>query len=254
MRKVAIIQARLTSTRLPAKVLADIVGKPMLHHVVTRVQAVPALDLVVVATSDEPADDPIADFCAEGGIACFRGSKDDVLDRYYQAAQQYRADVVLRVTADCPLIDPAVIAEVLDAYQQGGYDYVTNTMPGTYPDGLDVEVFSLAALEQAWREARWQSDREHVTPYIRNHPELFRLGNVAYTDDLSGLRWTVDQAQDLEFVRAVYGCLTGQSFGMADVLEVLKEHPEFMRINVGIERNEGYQKSLREDRLTQART
>lgn len=249
MTTVAIIQARMTSTRLPGKVLADIAGKPMLYYVVTRARQASTLDSVVVATSGRAADDPIAHYCGEIGLPCFRGSQDDVLDRYYQAAKSCGAETVVRITSDCPLIDPGVIDRVVMVFQQGNYDYVANTMPCTYPDGLDVEVFSLAALEQAWHEARWQSEREHVTPYIRKHPESFQLGNVTYEEDLSGVRWTVDEAQDLDLVRAIYQRAESTSFDMADVLKILERHPELARMNVGFERNEGYQKSLREDQL-----
>lgn len=248
----AIIQARMGSTRVPGKVLLDIRGHPMLWHVVNRVRQVRSLDQVLVATSDGSSDDPIAAFCEQEGIPCFRGSEDDVLDRYYQAAKWIGADVVVRITADCPLVDPSIVDDVVRCFVEGDYDYVSNTDPPTFPDGLDAEVFSFDALERAWREARWQSEREHVTPYMRKHPELFRIGNLTYEENLAGMRWTVDEPQDLEFVRAVYDHLGSTSFGMADVLDILKKRPELAEINASIGRNEGYQKSLREDRLIDA--
>ena len=244
----AIIQARMGSTRLPGKTLMDISGHPMLWHVVNRARQIEALDEIVVATSDNASDDSIVAFCKQERIPCFRGDEDDVLDRYYQAAKWIGADVIVRITPDCPLIDPDVVDDVVKCYVDGDYDYVSNTDPPTFPDGLDTEVFSFEALERAWREAKLQSEREHVTPYIRKHPELFRIGNVTYGEDLSSMRWTVDEPQDLEFVRAVYDHLESMSSGMADVLDVLKKHPELMEINAGIGRNEGYQKSVREDR------
>ena len=244
----AIIQARMGSTRLPGKTLMDISGHPMLWHVVNRARQIEALDETVVATSDNASDDSIVAFCKQERIPCFRGDEDDVLDRYYQAAKWIGADVIVRITPDCPLIDPDVVDDVVKCYVDGDYDYVSNTDPPTFPDGLDTEVFSFEALERAWREAKLQSEREHVTPYIRKHPELFRIGNVTYGEDLSSMRWTVDEPQDLEFVRAVYDHLESMSSGMADVLDVLKKHPELMEINAGIGRNEGYQKSVREDR------
>jgi len=246
---VAVVQARMGSTRLPGKVLADIAGHPMLWHVLNRTRRARLLDEVVTATSTEASDVPVALFCEQEKNPCFRGSEDDVLDRYYRAAQAYQASVVVRITADCPLIDPAVVDEVIDVYLKGDYDYVTNTAPPSFPDGLDTEVFSFQALERAWHEAMRQSEREHVTPYIRTHPELFRMGNVASEEDLSGMRWTVDKPEDLEFVRAVYEHANGMLFNMEHVIDLLKRHPEFLEINPGIERNEGYQKSLREDRL-----
>lgn len=249
MKTVAIIQARMGSTRLPNKVLADIAGQPMLYYVVTRTQQANTLDLVVVATSDKPADDSVARFCKINDIPCFRGNEDDVLDRYYQAAQSFQADVVVRITADCPLIDPDVIDEVVRVYLDGDYDYVSNVLPPTYPDGVDVEVFSFVALADAWHKARWQSEREHVTAYIHNHAELFQIGNLTYKNDLSNLRWTVDELQDLEFVRAVYNYFGDTLFRMSDVLTLLKDKPKLMTINMGIQRDEGYEKSLREDHL-----
>ena len=245
---VAIIQARMGSTRLPGKVLACIASQPMLWHVVNRTRRAKLLDEVVVATSTDASDVPVVLFCEQEKIPCFRGSQDDVLDRYYQAAKGYQASVVVRITADCPLIDPEVVDEVIDVYLKGDYDYVTNTAPPTFPDGLDTEVFSFQALERAWHEAKRQSEREHVTPYIYNHPELFRMGNVASGKDLSGMRWTVDEPSDLEFVRVVYEHANGMLFNMEHVIDLLERHPEFLEINSDIERNEGYQKSLREDK------
>ena len=248
-RMVGIVQARMGSTRLPGKVLVNIAGHPMLWHVVNRVHRAKLVDDVLVATSESTSDDPVVAFCEQAGIPCFRGSEDDVLDRYYQAAKWIGAKVVVRITADCPLLDPDVVDDVVRCYVDGGYDYVSNTSPPTFPDGLDTEVFSFETLERAWREAKWQSEREHATPYIRKHPELFRIGNVTYVEDLSSMRWTVDEPQDLEFVRAVYDHLESMSSGMADVLAVLKRHPELVEINAGIGRNEGYQESVHEDRL-----
>ena len=219
----------------------------MLWHVVNRVRHAKTLDEAVVATSDGISDSAVAAFCEQEGILCFRGSEDDVLDRYYHAAKWIGAVVIVRITADCPLIDPDVVDDVVKCYMDGDCDYVSNTDPPTFPDGLDTEVFSFEVLEYTWREAKWQSEREHVTPYIRKHPERFRIGNVTYGDNLSSMRWTVDDPQDLEFVRAVYYQLESVLFDMTDVLSVLKKHPELMEVNAGIERNEGYQKSLRED-------
>ena len=165
MRTVAIIQARMQATRLPGKVLADLEGKPVLRRVVDRARRASTLDAVVVATSDNPADDVLAGFCREFGTDCFRGSRDDVLDRYRRAAECFQAEVVVRLTADCPLLDPQVIDRVVRAYGQGEFDYVSNALECTYPDGLDTEVFSYKSLERAWREARRQSEREHVSSY-----------------------------------------------------------------------------------------
>jgi glutamate-1-semialdehyde aminotransferase/spore coat polysaccharide biosynthesis protein SpsF (cytidylyltransferase family) len=248
MNTVAIIQARMASTRLPGKIMADIAGHPLLWYVVSRSQLAHSLHHVLVATTDQQQDDVVADFCAQYGIPCFRGDEDDVLDRYYQAAKWVQAEVVVRLTADCPLLDPAVIDRVVQTFQQGAYEYVSNTLHPTYPDGLDVEVFSFNALEQAWYHANLRSQREHVTPYIRSQPSLFRVHNVRYHQDLSHLRWTVDEPEDLEFVRRVYHELgTNDAFGMVNLLDFLHNYPELLAINAHFERNEGYQKSLLKD-------
>ena len=240
---VAIIQARMSSTRLPGKVLADIAGRPMLWHVTDRARRARLVDLVVVATSCDSADKPIADFCREEAIECYRGSPDDVLDRFYHAAERFGADVIVRITGDCPLIDPEVIDKVIETYSQGDYDYVANSLRYTYPDGLDVEVISLGALERAWREAKELRQREHLTAYIR-FSGLFRIANVENDDDLSreNHRWVVDEPRDLDFVREVYARLWtngATTFGMQEVLDMLSEHPEIGAVNQGITLNEG---------------
>jgi len=250
MMTVGIIQARMASTRLPGKIMMDISGEPLLGRVVRRTRQARTLNLVVVATTDQPVDDVVQQFCREAGILCFRGNEDDVLDRFYQAAKQFEADVIVRLTADCPLLDPLVIDKVVRTFCAGDYDYVSNTLEPTYPDGLDTEVFRRLALEQAWREASLKSEREHVTPYIWKRPALFHVANVEHDQNLSDQRWTVDVPEDLEFVRRIYRYLEAiPSFGMAEVMMLLREHPELLDVNAGFKRNEGYQKSLREDTL-----
>jgi len=243
----AIIQARMGSARLPGKVLADICGRPMLWHVMNRVSFVPSIEWMVVGTSVKPADNQIAEFCLKNGFDHFRGSELDVLDRFYHAAKHYAADVVVRIAADCPLIDPQVVAGVLKIYLEGAHDYVTNTLRYTYPDGQDVEIFSFEALETAWSEARLPHEREHVTPYLRTSGR-FRVFNVENEVDLSAqnLRWTVDEPADLEFVRAVFDRLgtNGQIFGLADVLDLLDKESDLGQISAGKIRNEGYYKSF----------
>ncbi|HLA29185.1 MAG TPA: glycosyltransferase family protein [Syntrophales bacterium] len=246
-RTVAIIQARMSSSRLPGKVMAEISGKPMLYHLVKRAERAKLIDLVTVATSDIRSDDIIEDFCKNNDIRCFRGNLDDVLDRYYQAAKYFGAQIIIRLTADCPLLDPDIIDNVVRKFSEGNFDYVTNVMEYTYPDGLDTEVFTFEALERACQKARLKSEREHVTPYLRNHPELFRLANVSHRKNISHLRWTVDEPRDLDFVRSVYDQLEGSYFGMQEILDLLKLHPELSSKNAGIESNAGYLKSLRED-------
>jgi spore coat polysaccharide biosynthesis protein SpsF len=247
MKTVALIQARMSSSRLPGKVLKDIAGQPMLLHVIRRAKQASSIDLVAVITSTHKDDDPIGILCKENGIPCFRGSLDDVLDRYYQAAIYFQADIVVRLTADCPLLDPKIIDKVVQAFHKGAFDYVSNTLECTYPDGLDTEIFRFGALERAWKEAGLKSEREHVTAYIYKHPELFRLGSVKQEPDLSSLRWTVDTPQDLDFVRIIYNLIKDVDFGMHEILKLRKTHPEVLKLNSGQQRNEGYLRSLQED-------
>lgn len=247
MRHVAIIQGRMSSRRLPGKILMDIAGLPLLAHVIRRAEAARVFDTVIFATSTDSADDPVAEYCAAQGKPCFRGDLNDVLERYYQAALTHGADVVTRLTADCPLLDPAVIRTVANAFDPARYDYVSNAIQRTYPDGLDTEVFSMTALTRTRNEAKLPSEREHVTPYLHKHPELYRIKHVTQPQDLSALRWTVDEPQDLAFVRAVFAELGNDLFGQEEILALLARRPELTSINAGIACNEGYQKSLRED-------
>jgi glutamate-1-semialdehyde aminotransferase/spore coat polysaccharide biosynthesis protein SpsF (cytidylyltransferase family) len=242
---VAIVQARMGSSRLPGKTIAEVAGRPLLLHVVERVRAARRVDKVVVATTEESSDDPIALLCQREGIDYFRGSEDDVLDRFYRTARANTADTVVRITADCPLIDPAVIDSVIARFQVGDCDYVSNTIRYTFPDGLDTEVCSFPALEQAWREAKKSSEREHVTPYLRT--DKFRTANVESESPvpLGKYRWTVDYPADLEFVRKIYEAFPARErFGFQDIFHLLKERPELATIQAETITNEGYYKSL----------
>jgi len=246
---VAIVQARMGSSRLPGKALADIAGDAMLGRVVERVRRSNRVASVVVATSTASADDAIARFCQERKYALYRGSQADVLDRYVQAAKAHGADMIVRVTADCPLIDPGIIDRIVDAYLKGDCDYASNTLVCSYPDGLDAEVFSLKALEIAHGEARRRSDREHVTPYLRSSGR-FRLRSVESElgRSLRHLRWTVDEPEDLEFMRAIYARLEGRSdFSWRDVLGLIDADPSLAKINGHGVRNSGYYRSLAEE-------
>ena len=249
MQVAGFIQARMASQRLPGKVLAELGGEPLLAHVVRRARAALGLNRVVVLTGLDPTDDAIEFLCRRLGVACFRGSDADVLDRFYRATLEDRPDAVCRLTADCPLLDPLVIQRVIETFQASGADYASNAAPPTFPDGLDVEVFRTDALAHAWREARLPSEREHVTPFIRNHTELFTSVNVTHTSDLSSLRWTVDEPADLEMVGRLIGRLDSPLAGLDEILSALKddESREITSLNSRIARNEGYARSLSED-------
>ena len=234
MKVVAIIQARMGSTRLPGKVLLDLAGEPMLARSVERTRRAQTLDEVVVATTVQPADEAIVQLCAERGWPCFRGSEEDVLDRYSRAASTHQADVVVRITSDCPLIEPEVVDCVVREFleRQPEVDYACNTLPRrTFPQGLDTEVLRLDVLEEAWRKDHNLAWREHVTPYIRRNPELFRIHSIMNDVDHSHMRWTVDTAEDLAFVRCIYNYFGHDQFSWQEVLAVLKEHPEWLEIN-----------------------
>lgn len=245
---VAVIQARMGSSRLPGKSLAPIEGRPMLWHVIQRVKRATLVDRVVVATSTNTLDDAIEEMCRESGVHCYRGSEHDVLDRFYVAARAEKASQVVRITADCPLIDPQVIDSVVRRFQRGDLDYASNAMVRSYPDGLDTEIFSFSVLERAWHEATKSSEREHVTPYLRS--EKFRTANVECdsTSLYQHYRWTVDEAEDLEFIRAVYRAMREmENFGMKDVLELIQKNPRLEKLNSEIVSNRGYYKSLLEE-------
>lgn len=246
---VAIIQARMGSTRLPGKVLEDVCGRTVLWHVVNRARHVKGVDEVVVATTTEDGDDEIVRWCRDKEVGFYRGSTEDVLDRYYKAALEFGAKTIVRITSDCPLIDPLLVDMAIDKFMEGAYDHVS--VGGTHPDGLDTEVFSFKVLERAWKEATLSSEREHVTPFIWKHPERFRLYPFNASEDHSHMRWTVDDDRDLLFVRSVYKGFkcSEKPFGMHEILDYLRENPELLEINSGTMRNEGYAKSLREDKV-----
>jgi spore coat polysaccharide biosynthesis protein SpsF len=231
-RVVAIIQARLGSTRLPGKVLKPLAGQPMLARVVERTRRAKRVHETAVATTGAAQDDPIADLCASRAWPFTRGSEGDLLDRYHAAAIEHRADAVVRVTSDCPLIDPGIIDRVVDAFEKGNCDYSSNTLePRTFPRGLDVEVVGFQALDRAWREDTNPQWREHATPYIYRHPERFRLRPVRNDRDLSFHRWTVDTPEDYELTRRIYDHFRDDRFAWTDVLKVLDEHPDWVQIN-----------------------
>ena len=227
-----------------------VLGQPMILRQIERIRQARRIDRLVMATSTQPSDDELVTACQAQGIECARGSLHDVLDRFYQAAQPLGPTCVIRLTGDCPLLDPDVMDDVILFHMAGDFDYTSNALGElTFPNGLDVEVVRFACLERAWREARLPSEREHVMPFFYNHPELFRLGSYRGEVSLAHMRWTVDEPDDLEFVRRVYKALYSANprFRMCDVVKLLEREPALAAINSRFERNEGYRRSLLED-------
>ncbi len=253
-KTVAIIQGRMSSSRLPGKILADIAGQPMLARVVTRASRAKTLSEIIFATTTDSSDDSVAEYCAFSGIPFARGSLYDVLDRYYQAAKSARADAVVRITADCPVIDAELIDDAVNALLVGEYDFVCNRLPPpqhrTYPIGLDVEVCTFKALAEAWTSAKEPQQREHVMPYFYEGVELtrqsrtlesgtsprgFNIALLHHAADFGDYRWTVDTPEDLEFMREVYKHFDGRDdFAWKDVLDLVHDNPQLMKINADV--------------------
>lgn len=238
MKITAIIQARMGSTRLPGKVLMDLGGKTVLSRVVGRLRHTTRVDEIVVATTDSVADDAIVQECHQLKVEYSRGSENDVLDRYYRAARVCAATAVVRITSDCPVIDPQIVDETIRVFQQQCGDYASNVLPRRYPRGLDTEVFSMAALEQAWREAHKHYEREHVTPYFYRHPELFRLVSKRGQIDYSRYRWTLDTNEDLELLRIIYERFGNEDgFSWREVIQLMEREPELAEVNSRVVQN-----------------
>lgn len=235
MKTVVVTQARMGSTRLPGKILKTVLGKTLLEYQIERLRRVKNADDVVVATTTVTQDDVLAQFCKERHITCFRGSEADVLSRYVGAAQASQADLIVRVTSDCPLIDPLLIDKTISLYREGSasYDYVSNILERTYPRGLDCEVFSRALLENCMTQDLTASEHEHVTAYIYRHPEKYKLGSLRHTTDCSQHRWTVDTPEDFELIRRILEAVYPKqpNFGWLDCLQVVEQHPEWDNLN-----------------------
>ena len=219
----------------------------MLWHIIERVKGCKKVDSIVVATTSREEDRPVVELAIDCGVDAFSGSEDNVLDRYYQAARKFDADPIVRITADCPVVDPEIVDEVINECTGEGYDVCG--LSGEFPDGLDVTVFSFKALENTWENAKLPSEREHVCPYMGKHPEKFKLGEYVKFDNLSHHRWSVDEESDLRFIQEIFSRLykPGEIFLTGDILGVLEREPDLLKINAGITRNEGYIKSLKED-------
>ena len=246
----AFIQARMTSSRLPGKVLKTIMERPMLELQIERVKACETIDKIVVVTSISSEDQAVVEFCKQLAVDVFCGNLENVLDRFYQAARQYKPDYIVRLTGDCPLIDPTVIDALIRLFFKKKGDYGTNCMPPTFPDGLDAEIFSTHNLMIAWQEATLPSHLEHISLFFETQPERFKITNLANHTNLSDLRWTVDEPEDFEFAARVFETLYPLKplFGMDDIVALLTERPDLVELNRRFERNEGLIKSIADDK------
>ncbi|WP_446897236.1 cytidylyltransferase domain-containing protein [Clostridium sp. LBM24168] len=244
MNIVCIVQARTGSTRLPGKVLKKICGKTVLEHVIGRLKRVRNIDKIVIATTTKKQDDIIVEIAEKSLVCYFRGSEQDVLSRYYYAAKQYDADIVIRVTSDCPLIDPEVIDNMIEKFKnlnkKENIDYLSNKIKPTYPRGLDVEIFTFDALEKCFREANKDYEREHVTPYIYLNPDKFKFKNYENKEDYSTFRWTLDTKEDLELIEIIYNNLYKENslFYFEDILKFVLSNPEISKINKNVMQKE----------------
>lgn len=243
----AILQARVSSTRLPGKVLKPILGVPMIFRQIERLKHAKKIDKLVVATSTDQSDDRLAKACQEFGVTCYRGNLDDVLDRFYGAAGQDKPEHVVRLTGDCPLADPQIIDKVIEHHLQGKYDYTSNVVEPTYPDGLDAEIMTFSCLQQMWSQAKKQSEREHVTLFIHNNKQLFNIGSVKQAIDLSHLRWTVDEPEDFTLVEKIYQGLYDKNplFLTNEIIDYSKKNQKLNELNERFTRNEGLVTSLK---------
>jgi spore coat polysaccharide biosynthesis protein SpsF len=235
---ILIVQARMGSTRLPGKVLMNVSGRPLLTHLVARLRRVPHIDGLVIATTSTPQDDVIEAFCNQHSLHCFRGSEEDVLSRYYEAAKSFGAEVVIRITADCPLMDPGVLSQAITCFRQNyeDLDYFSNTLRRTFPRGLDIEMMRFSVLEKAFFEAKTAYSREHVTPFIIHNAHQFRLGNFFSRRDLSKYRLTVDTKEDFELITKIITAFEPEKpdFTLDDMVTLLEKHPEWKGINAHV--------------------
>lgn len=243
-----IIQARTQSTRLPNKVLALINDKPLIWYIIERLKSCKRIEQIILATSNREEDKKLIEIANDCKILSFVGDENDVLSRFYQAALKFNADPIIRITGDCPLVDPDLLDEMLGFYLENNYDFVSNTIIPTYPDGLDIEIFSFKSLRKTFNEAKLKSEKEHVTPYIWKNPGIFQLYNYRNKEELSNYRWTVDEQSDLELIRQIYSNFKPKIiFSFQAVIEMGKLNPQIFKINEKINRNEGYLKSIKED-------
>ncbi len=242
-----IIQARMGSSRLPGKVMEKIDDKFLLDYVIDQLKSSKKIEKIIVATTTLPIDNLICEHLSSENITFFRGSSNDVLDRYFQCAKKFSIDTIVRITADNPLIDPYIVDLVIDKYNNTKCDYGTNCLPRTFPYGTEVEIFSFKKLHEVWKNAKKPSEREHVTPYFYNHHDLFDIINVENSKDLSHLRWTVDRKNDLELVQFIVSKISTRPIFLNDILSLYYKEPKLFELNEPLIINEGYLKSLKED-------
>jgi len=231
MKVTAIIQARMTSTRLPGKVLMNIEGKPMLWHVINRLRFSKKLNDITLAIPNTKKNDILEKFAKNNKVKYFRGSEKDVLSRYYQAAKKFKCDVIVRITSDCPLVDPKLVDLMIEKHLNSGADFTSNCIERTFPKGLDIEIFNFGVLEKTHKEAKGKFEKEHVVLYMEKHPEIFNIVQFKNRKDFSYLRWVVDNIKDLKFIREIYKRLykEGKIFLMEDVITFLKKQSKLMK-------------------------
>jgi spore coat polysaccharide biosynthesis protein SpsF len=243
-----IIQARMGSSRLPGKVMMKInENESVLDFVINQVKKSNLIDEIIVGTTNLIEDKKIVEYLQKNGIKYFCGNSNDVLDRYFQCAKKFFCTTIVRITADDPLIDPKIIDSMIEKYKNNEYDYVTNCLTRTFPYGTEVEIFSFNALKISWKNAKLYSEREHVTPFIKNNPHNFKIFNVKNNENISNLRWTIDHENDLKLVREIVKNIKTRPILMKDILALFKNKPDLIKINESNIRDEGYLKSLKED-------
>ena len=243
-----IIQARMGSTRLPGKIMKLLDEKnPSLYYTINQLKNCKTFDKIIVATTTLNEDNVVEEYLKNLDIDIFRGNSEDVLDRYYECAKYYELTSIIRITGDCPLIDPCIVDHGVDIFQSKLYDYVTNTFPRTFPDGNEVEIFSFTSLEKAWNNAKLPSEREHVTPYFKNFRNIFKVKNFKHNDDISYLRWTMDFEEDLKLIKIIISKIFTRPIYLQNILNLLKQEPKLIKINNNHEPNEGFQRSLKQD-------
>ena len=245
-----IIQARMGSTRLPGKVLMNITKeKPVLYYVINQLKHCKSIEKIIVATTTLQEDDKIVQFCMDNKVSCFRGDSKNVLERHYRCAEKFSLSKIIRMPSDKPLLDPEVVDKIVEVFNSNSYDYVTNFLPSTFPGGTEVEVLSFDSLKKSWENAALPSEKEHVTNYIYNNRNDFRIFNVVNSEDLSNFRWAVDRIEDLRLVREIVSKIHKNPILIKDILELFKNEPNLVEINKQVDSNEGNTKSEKEDKV-----